>query len=131
VEPVEGLRHDRDRRVETERVIRSGEVVVDGLGNADAAQAPVVELLGDAERVLTADGDNGVDLEFLDLGEDLALIPVSSSRRIGSLTGGRAGAGKNLEKLYSRRRRLFKAGLGITRRPGPPGLQTPPDYFIS
>ncbi|GDY42122.1 hypothetical protein SANT12839_030040 [Streptomyces antimycoticus] len=68
VEPVDGLGGDVDGGVEAEGVVGGGQVVVDGLGDADAADPVVVgEPGGDAEGVLAADRDQRVDL-LLDQG---------------------------------------------------------------
>ena len=55
VQPVDGLHRDIHRGVEAERVVGRAEVVVDGLGHADHADALVVEPGRHAEGVLAAD----------------------------------------------------------------------------
>src|SRR6476469_1135331 len=67
-QPVDGLGRDVHRGVEAEGVVGGAEVVVDGLRHTDHADAVVGQPLRDAEGVLAADRDQGVDLE---LGEDL------------------------------------------------------------
>ena len=63
VQAVDRLGRDRDRRVEPERVVGAREVVVDRLGDADDVHAMLgMEPRGDAERVLSADGDERVEL---------------------------------------------------------------------
>ena len=57
VQPVDGLHRDVDRGVEAEGEVGGVEVVVDGLRYADDVHAVLVQLGGDAEGVLTADGD--------------------------------------------------------------------------
>ena len=63
VEPVDRLGCDRDGRVEAERVVGAGEVVVDRLRNADDGEAVLgMESCRDAERVLAADRHERVEL---------------------------------------------------------------------
>ena len=67
VEPVDGLGGDADGGVEAEGVVGRAEVVVDRLRDADHAHdAVVLQLVGDPEGVLAADGDQRVDLQRLD-----------------------------------------------------------------
>ena len=61
VQPVDGLGGDVDGGVEAEREVGAGQVVVDGLRDADDVDAQVGELGRDTERVLAADRDEGVD----------------------------------------------------------------------
>ena len=64
LEAVDRLHHDIDARVEAERDVGRAEVVIDRLGDADGGQAAIgEEFAGDAERVVAADGDQGVQLE--------------------------------------------------------------------
>ena len=61
VEPVDGLGRDRKRRVEPERVVGGGEVVVDRFGDAhDRRIVLSVQAGGHAEGVLAADHDQGI-----------------------------------------------------------------------
>ena len=61
-EPVDGLDDDVDGRVEAEGEVGDDQVVVDGLGDADDGQLEVVvEAVGDAQGVVAADGDQGVE----------------------------------------------------------------------
>src|SRR5207249_2615770 len=53
-------------RLEAERVVGAGEVVVDRLGNPDHIDAVVRQALGDAERVLAADRDQAVEAMLLE-----------------------------------------------------------------
>ena len=61
VQAVDRFHGDVDRGVEAERVVGGVEVVVDGLGHADDLHAVLVQGGRDAERVLAADGDQGLD----------------------------------------------------------------------
>ncbi len=60
VQPVNRLRGDVDRGVETEGVVRRGEVVVDSLGHSDHGQSLGVQLGGHPQGVLPADRDERV-----------------------------------------------------------------------
>ena len=63
-EPIHGLRDDVDRGVESEREIGDHQVVVDRLGDADHGDAEVVvEPERDAQGIVSADHDEGVQLE--------------------------------------------------------------------
>src|ERR671920_512031 len=65
-EPVYGVRGDGDGRVVAEGRVRRREVVVYGLGAShDLHPEVVVEPLGDAKRIVTAYGDEGVNSELL------------------------------------------------------------------
>ena len=62
VQAVDRLGRDRDGGVEAERVVGAVEVVVDRLRDADDGEVVLlVELRGDAERVLAADRDERVE----------------------------------------------------------------------
>jgi hypothetical protein len=61
VQPVDGVDADLDRGVEPEGELGGRQVVVDGLRHPDDGDALVGEAGGDPERVLAADGDEGVD----------------------------------------------------------------------
>ncbi len=63
VQPVDRLHGDVHRGVEAEGVVGRAEVVVDRLRHADDGDALVVQPGGDAEGVLAADDDQGVDAE--------------------------------------------------------------------
>ena len=60
VEAVDRLRRDLDGGVEAEGAVGAGEVVVDGLGDADDRQLPR-QLVGGVERAVAADGDEAVE----------------------------------------------------------------------
>ena len=101
VQPVDGLGGDADRGVEAEGVVGGGQVVVDGLGHADALDAVlVVQPRGDAEGVLAADRDQRVDLV---LGEVL-LDPADTVLRLERVGAGRAedGAAAGQDAAYGR-----------------------------
>ena len=67
-EPIDGLRDDVDGRVETEREIGHHQVVVDRLGDADDGEAEVVmQPERDAQRVVAADHDQGIQLEAAEI----------------------------------------------------------------
>jgi hypothetical protein len=61
VDPVDGLGGDHHRSVEAEGHHRAGEVVVDGLRNANDRKALVSEAGRDLHRAIAADGDEGID----------------------------------------------------------------------
>ncbi len=63
VQPVDRLGGDGHRGVEAEGVVGGVQVVVDGLRHADHLHALAVQRGGHAERVLAADGDQGVHPE--------------------------------------------------------------------
>src|SRR5215469_8168175 len=65
VHAIDGAGGHVDCGVEAEGVVGSGKIVVDSLGNSDHFYLYLKELLGDRERVITADGDEGVDLVLL------------------------------------------------------------------
>ena len=62
---------NEDCGVETECQGRGFEVVVDGLGHADDTKALLVELIGDGEAAVSANGDDGVDVVLTDATDDL------------------------------------------------------------
>lgn len=64
LQPVHGLRGDADGGVETERAVGGGDVVVDGLRDADHGQARVGEHPGRGQRALPADGDEDVEADL-------------------------------------------------------------------
>ena len=63
VQPVDGLGGDGDGRVEPEGDVGPAEVVVDRLGDADHRDAVLMQPVGDAQRPVAADADEGVDLQ--------------------------------------------------------------------
>lgn len=73
LEAVECLRRHADGRVEAEGDVRDGDVVVDGLGDADDGQARVGEEPGRL-GALTADRDDRVEAEL----GDVALRPLDA-----------------------------------------------------
>ena len=57
VEPVDGFGHDLHGGIESERVVRTGEVVVDGLWNTDNRIAFLLEKpMRDTQSILATDG---------------------------------------------------------------------------
>jgi radical SAM protein with 4Fe4S-binding SPASM domain len=60
MDAVNGAGGDVDGGVESKGEIGAGEIVVDGFGNTDDFDAIGVEFLRDGERVIAADGDEGV-----------------------------------------------------------------------
>src|SRR6267378_2097906 len=63
--PIECVHHDSDSRIESE-CCRSGlEIVVDGLGNADAIDASFLQLLCRDHRAIAADNDQRPYLQFI------------------------------------------------------------------
>jgi hypothetical protein len=67
VQPVDGVHGDLHGGVEAERVVGGAQVVVDGLRHADDVEAGRGQLGGDAQGVLAADGDEGVDTELVEV----------------------------------------------------------------
>jgi len=63
VQTVDGLGRDLHRGLETKGKVRAGEIVVDGLGHPDDVDAFLVQLGGDAEGVLAADGHHRPDVQ--------------------------------------------------------------------
>ena len=61
VEAVDGFGGDGDGGVEAEAGVGAGEVVVDGLGDADAVYSALGEFDGDGLGVVAAHGDEGVE----------------------------------------------------------------------
>ena len=66
METVDGVDRDLDRGVEADRVVGRVDVVVDRLRDADDGNAEIGHLSGDAERTLTADRDERVDVPVRD-----------------------------------------------------------------
>ena len=105
VQPVDGLGGDADRGVEAEGVVGGGQVVVDGLGHADAVDAVLVgEPGGDAEGVLAADRDERVDLVLgevlLDAADAVLLLEGIGARGAedGAAAGQDAAHGGDVER---------------------------------
>ena len=65
VQPVDGVGGEADRAVEPEGAVGLDDVVVDGLGNADERNAPLVKLVGDRQRAVAADDDERVEAEIV------------------------------------------------------------------
>ena len=61
MQPVERLGHDRDRCVEADAELGDGQVVVDRFRHSDRREPRLVERRADAQRVVAADRDKGVD----------------------------------------------------------------------
>ena len=100
-QPVDGLRGDLDRGVETERVVGRGDVVVDGLRHADDVDAVFEQALRRGGRAVAADGDHTVDLEVL---EDL-LDVLRAAVRLGvrtESTGAEDGAALVAQTTHTR-----------------------------
>ena len=84
-EAVDGLGHDVDRGVEAEGEVGDHQVVVDGLGDADDRHAELfVEAVGDAEGVVAADGDEGVEAEVLEVLADGGQVGVGVLEGVGA-----------------------------------------------
>jgi len=71
VELVDRVGGGLDRGIEAEGDVGGGEVVVDGLGDADDAEAFLGQFVGDAEGAIAADGDEGVEPVVVEGGDDL------------------------------------------------------------
>ncbi len=82
VEPVDGVDGDLHGGVEAEGELGAREVVVDGLGHADDRHAELVQLVGHPQRVLAADGDEGVDAEPFEAGP-AGVDPSVDGERVG------------------------------------------------
>jgi hypothetical protein len=72
-----------DRRVEPEGDLGAGQVIVDRLGHADHREVLSVQLVRCPQRVVTADGDHGVEFERPGCGQD-AVGPVFRGERVGA-----------------------------------------------
>jgi hypothetical protein len=105
VQPVDGLHRDVDRGVEAEREVGGVEVVVDGLRYADDVHPVLVQLGGDAEGVLTADGDQCVDAEVLEVRLDLLDAALHLERVGPRRAEDRAAAGQDATHLLNAERR--------------------------
>ncbi len=66
----DGIHGTGDGGGEADAVVGPEDVVVHGLGDGDLRKAGLVEPRGVAERVVAADGDQGVDLQVLEVGDD-------------------------------------------------------------
>lgn len=75
LQPVHGLGGDADGGVEAEGAVRGGDVVVDGLRDADDGHARVGEHPGGGQGALAADRDEDVD----------AVLPGQVGGRLGGL----------------------------------------------
>ena len=83
MEAVDRVGGDLNGGVEAEGHLGAAEVVVDGLGHADHGKAVLaVKAVGDAERVLAADGDQAVDVEALERRAD-GVDAVVALERVG------------------------------------------------
>ena len=98
VQPVDRLHRDVDGGVEAERVVGGIEVVVDGLGHPDHVDADLAQLGRDAQRVLAADRDQGVDGQVMQVGDDL-LDAALDLERVGP-AGAEDGAAGGTRGLY-------------------------------
>ena len=63
VQTIDALHGDVARRIKTKGVIGAGEIVVDGLRHADHLHAHLRELVGNAERIVAADGNHAFEAE--------------------------------------------------------------------
>ena len=82
MEAVDGFGDDGDGRIEAERLVGGLHVVVDGLGNADHVRALPGEVAGHAERVFSADGNQGFELHLFEILQELHLV-FRFSKRVG------------------------------------------------
>ena len=85
VQSIDGLGREAGGGVEAEAVHRADDVVVDRLGHADDGHAELVEVLRQAERAVTTDGDDRVDpglLEDLDAAIAVVLRAVRGHVRL-------------------------------------------------
>ena len=86
VQPVDRLGGHGDGRVEAERRLRTRQVVVDRLGDADDRHPLLQEAAGDPERAVAADRDQGVAAVLLEAPHDVVgdvdgdLLAVASRR---------------------------------------------------
>src|ERR1700676_1567243 len=69
--------------IKSEGIVRSAQIVVNGLGNSDYVQAFFVEFLGDRQGIVPSDGDQGVNLVLLD-GGDASVDSIRAFRRVGA-----------------------------------------------
>ena len=80
MEPVNGLRDNRNCGVETERLIRPFHIVVNGLGHSDDVDALSGQIARHPKRILAAHGDHVINLEPLQVGEDLFHVALALRR---------------------------------------------------
>src|SRR4051812_32495944 len=85
VQAIDRVGGDLHRGLKAEREVRGREVVVDRLGHADDRDPVLVQLAGDAERVLATDRDQRVQVAGLERGLDLVqavldLVDVGAGR---------------------------------------------------
>ena len=83
MQPVQAVDHDPDRGVEADAVLGHGEVVVHGLGAADHGRSLGGEPPGDAQGVVTTDGDERVEAGVLD-GAQALLDAAVDLHRVGA-----------------------------------------------
>src|SRR4051794_38695256 len=80
---IDRLAHNVARRIEPEGVVGATQVVVDGLGNAYDFDSFFVELLRDRKSVVSANGNQGVNLVRIK-GLNAAIKTVGALRGIGA-----------------------------------------------
>ena len=102
VQSIDRFGGDHHRRIEAEADVGAVEVVVDGLGNANAGHAGLNQRVGDGLRIVTADGDQRIELVGLeDL--DAFLDPALDFAHIGPRgTKNRAALDQNLVHFLQR-----------------------------
>jgi len=84
VQLVERVARRVDRCVKAERDNGNTDVVVDRFGNSDERNAFFEELLGNPERTVTADDDQGTEFEFAEVLNDLVGdVPLDSPAVLG------------------------------------------------
>ena len=67
VQPVERVAGRINGSIETERNVRTADVIVDSLGDAHDRNAFFIDLFGNAHRTVTANDDQRVEAEFVEI----------------------------------------------------------------
>ena len=80
MQAIDRFRREAHRRIESEGVGGFDDVVVDGLGNADEADASLEEFVRDRERAVAADHDQRVKLQLVEhLDTALGIIALATA----------------------------------------------------
>jgi hypothetical protein len=115
---VERVGDGVQRRVEPERDLGGGKIVVDGLGHADDFQSLLEKLVSDFLRAVATNADDGVDAQLVRVGDDLSgnvardLVAVDHAfvvKRIAAVGGAEDGAstGQNARNFLERKFESF------------------------
>ena len=119
IEPVDRLGRGADRGVEAEGDVGFGEVVVDGLGQADDVEAVLGQAVGDLVRAVAAQADQAIEAEPV-VGFDGPRASCRWSRRwaAASCAASRGWCRGWCRRATGCRRRLADGGRANDSRPG-------------